>query len=157
MMEFSQKETGEFDNLASVTDTILRGFVGYQMKCAFNTIQSDLNKTLAPYHLRMISFSVLVMIVENSGIRQSQIAEALSIEAPNLVVALDDLERRNLIARKRLITDRRVWLIKATLPGATLCRRAIAAVKAHEENLLADFDGNAIEQLMQTLKKIEAS
>jgi DNA-binding MarR family transcriptional regulator len=138
-----------------ISDKTLRSFFGYQMKRTFNVIQADLNETLADFDLRMVGYSVLVMVVDNHGIRQSQIAEALSIEAPNLVLALDELEQRDLIIRERLKTDRRVWLIRATLPGRRLCQKAIAAVRQHEQKLFSGLEAKQLAKIMEILKRIE--
>ncbi len=155
-MSFASQTTNEqTSGVLDVSDKTLRGFVGYQTKRTFNVIQADLNETLSAFDLRMVSFSVLVMIIDNNGIRQSQIADALSIEAPNLVVALDGLERRDLIIRERLATDRRVWLIQATLAGRRLCEKAVRAVQKHERQILGDTDAQSLVTLMEVLKKIE--
>ena len=74
-----------------VSDATLRSFFGYNMKRAFNTVQTDVNRALAPFGLRMVTFSALVIIVDNPGLRQSQLADVLSIERPNLVLIVDDL------------------------------------------------------------------
>ena len=77
-------------------DATLRNFVGYRMKRAFNVVQADLTKTLKPFDLRMLTYTALVLIVDNPGLRQSQLADAMDIERPNLVVLIDELERRDL-------------------------------------------------------------
>ena len=103
--------------MTKVSDATMRGFVGYQIKRAFNVIQDDLAKTLKPFELRMLTYTALVLIVDNPGMRQSQLADAMDIERPNLVVIIDELERRELIVRDRVPTDRRAYALKATLAG----------------------------------------
>lgn len=139
-----------------VSDAPLREFVGYHIKRAFNVIQTDLNDVLARFDLRMISYSALVLIVENPGIRQSQLASALAIERPNLVVIIDELEKRELIARDRLLSDRRAYLLQATLAGRRLCDKAAAAVGAHEEALFDGIDKNTRSSIVEALNQIEA-
>ena len=39
-----------------VNDETLRAHVGYHMKRAFNTVQTDVNRVLAPFGLRMVTF-----------------------------------------------------------------------------------------------------
>ena len=116
----------------TVSDAPLRQFVGYHIKRAFNVIQADLSKVLQQFELRMLSYSVLVLIVENPGIRQSQLSDTLAIERPNLVIIIDELESRELIVRDRLLSDRRAYLLQATLAGHHLCEKAFEAVSAHE-------------------------
>lgn len=123
-----------------VSDATLRGFVGYHMKRAFNVIQADLTKTLKPLDLRMLTYSALVIIVDNPGLSQSQLAEAIDVERPNLVVIVDELEHRDLITRDRVPSDRRAYALVSTLKGRRLYETAIRAVTAHEAELLRGLD-----------------
>lgn len=121
---------------AEVSDAALERFLGYRMKRAFNVIQSDLAETLKPFDLRMISYTALVLIMDNPGLSQSQLAAVMDIERPNLVVIVDELERRDLITRDRLETDRRTYALNVTLAGRQLCEKAMKAAERHEERLL---------------------
>jgi len=142
---------------ARVSDETLRCLHGYQMKRTFNVIQSDLNLTLKPFDLRMLTYTALVLIVDNPGLRQSQLAEAMDIERPNLVVIVDELERRDLIVRDRLKTDRRAYALKATLAGRHLCEKAVAAVSDHEETLLRGVRPEDRTVAMEVMRRIEAN
>ncbi|CTQ55929.1 Transcriptional regulator SlyA [Roseibium album] len=139
----------------AVGDKTLRAFHGYQMKRTFNVIQSDLSRTLKPFDLRMLTYSALVLIVDNPGLRQSQLAEAMDIERPNLVLIVDELERRDLIIRDRLPNDRRAYALKVTLAGRQLYQKTIAAVKAHEEMLLEGIGDDALATAMDVMRRIE--
>jgi len=143
--------------MTHVSDATLRKFVGYHMKRAFNVVQADLAKTLKPFDLRMLTYSALVLIVDNPGMRQSQLADAMDIERPNLVMIIDELERRELIVRDRVPNDRRAYALKATLQGSQLCDQAIKSVVAHEEQLLVALDDDARANLVTALKLIETS
>ena len=143
--------------VVSVSDETLRGFVGYHMKRAFNVIQADLIRTLKPFELRMLTYTALILIVDNPGLRQSQLADAMDIERPNLVVIVDELERRELITRDRSEHDRRAYSLKATLAGRQLCEKAVAAVTAHEQRLLRGLDDEARESVVNAMRLIETS
>lgn len=138
-----------------VKDETLRNLVGYQMKRAFNVIQADLVKTLKPFDLRMLTYTALVLIVDNPGMRQSQLADAMEIERPNLVVIIDELERRELIVRDRVPTDRRAYALKATLAGRQLYEKAVSAVNAHEAALLETVDEDMLATMLTAMKLIE--
>ncbi|MBN9673804.1 MarR family winged helix-turn-helix transcriptional regulator [Roseibium aggregatum] len=140
-----------------VSDKTLRSLHGYQMKRTFNVIQSDLIQTLKPFDLRMLTYTALVLIVDNPGLRQSQLAEAMDVERPNLVVILDELERRDLIVRDRLKTDRRAYALKATLSGRRLCEKAVAAVSKHEEHLLRGIGPEDRAVAIEVMRRIEAN
>lgn len=146
--------TGTTD-VTHITDATLRGFVGYHMKRTFNVVQDDLAKTLKPFGLRMLTYTALVLIVDNPGLRQTQLAHAMDIERPNLVVILDELERRELIVRDRVPTDRRAYALKATLAGRHLYESAVAAVTSHEKRLLTGIDEETRRAFIAVMQQIE--
>lgn len=138
-----------------VSDATLRRFLGYHMKRAFNVVQADLAQTLKPFDLRMLTYTALVLIVDNPGLRQSQLADAMDIERPNLVVIIDELERRELITRDRVPTDRRAYALNPTLAGRRLCDKAVAAVTTHESLLLVGLEEETRAKVIATMEQIE--
>lgn len=141
----------------TVSDKTLAGFAGYRMKRAMSAIQADLARTLNPFDLRMITYSALAIIVDNPGMRQFQLAAALGIERPNLVVIVDELETRDLIRRDKVPNDRRAHALKATIKGCRLCERATKAIRAHEKRFLAELNAREREALVAALLTIEAT
>lgn len=139
----------------AVTDAMLRGLLGYGMRRATHVVQADLAVTLKPFGLRMIPFSALIMISENSGLRQTQLADALGMERPNLVAILDDLEARGLIQRARAPQDRRAHALRITEAGQALTHRALMAVQAHEAAMFAPLDDAERTVLQRALRKVE--
>lgn len=140
--------------ISSVSDKTLEQFLGYHLKRAFNIIRSDLSQTLEPFGLRMITYSALVLIVDNPGVRQSQLSTALDIERPNLVLVIDELEQRELIVRERVPTDRRAYALKATLSGKRLCQKALEADLADEAKLLAGISDEERSIVIKAMKII---
>ncbi len=153
MRKSSAKQVSQQEARA-ISDATLRQFVGYHVKRASNVIQGDLAKVLKPFDLRMLTYTALVLIVDNPGLSQSQLADAMDIERPNLVVVVDELEQNELIMRERVPTDRRTYALKATLAGRQVYDRAVAAVKAHEEALLAKVEPQARAQMIAALNSI---
>jgi len=138
-------------------DATLRGFVGYGMKRAFAVIQQDVNACLAPLGLRMLTFSALVVVRDTPGVRQSQLAEILMIERPNLVLILDELEGADLLVRTRAREDRRAFELRVTLRGRRLCEAAVAAVAAHDARMTEGMDAAARAALVAALRRIETT
>ena len=136
-------------------DETLRGFIGYGLKRAFNAIQADVNTTLAPLGLRMITFSALTVIRDAPGIRAAGLAAVLGLERPNLVLVLDDLERAELITRTRARDDRRAYELRATPAGRRLAERAAAAVGAHDDRMTAGLSEEERQALHRALARIE--
>ncbi len=140
-----------------ISDASLREFTGYNMKRAFIILQADVMRTLEPFGLRMVTFSALSMIGDNPGLSQSQLAAALVIERPNLVVIVDELERRDLITRDRVPTDRRTYALRLTSEGARLLAQSTEAVRQHDRRMMEGVSAEEAELLISTLRKIEAS
>ncbi len=141
--------------VVSVSDRRLRGHFGYQLKRAFNVIQSDLARTLKPFELRMLTYTALVLVAENPGLRQSQLADAMEIERPNLVAIIEELERRLLVERHRVPNDRRAYALEVTPAGRTLVHRATAAVETHEAAFLQGLEPETRAAATEALKHIE--
>lgn len=154
MVEQSNKT--KLDKQFRANDETLQRFVGYHLKRAFNVVQTDLTLTLKPFELRMLTYSALLLIVDNPGLSQSQLADAMDIERPNLVVILDELEQRELILRERVPTDRRAYALRATLKGQRLFRRTVKAVVAHEEALFNGIDAQTRETIVSALLLIRS-
>ena len=138
-----------------VDDSGLRQFAGYHLKRAYNVLRSDLAKKLEPLGLRITTYSSLILIVDNPGIRQSELAAALDIERPNMVVILDDLEQKGWINRERLETDRRAYALFATLTGKRVCEKAVQQDRLHEAKVLGGLEPKEIQRLIEALNKIE--
>ncbi|MGD2002048.1 MAG: MarR family transcriptional regulator [Rhodobacteraceae bacterium] len=143
--------------MTKINDETLRTFVGYHLKRSFNVIQSDLIETLRPFDLRMLTYSALVLIVDNPGLNQSRLSQIMDIERPNLVVIIDELEERELITRERVPTDRRSYALHPTEAGRALYRETLDAVTQHEAKLLSGIAPEQLEQMIATLKLIESA
>jgi len=141
--------------LTRISDATLREFMGYHMKRAFNVVQADLTQTLKPYGLRMLTYTALVLIADNPGLSPSQLAAAMDVERPNLVVIVDQLEQRELIVRERVPGDRRTYALKVTLLGQQLYEKAVAADKASEERILKDIPQDTRDTVIAALQMIQ--
>lgn len=93
------------------------------------------------------------------GVRQKELATAMSIEGPSLVRLLDSLERRGFIERREDESDRRARGIHLTRAGRDLAVRAARIGNTLQSRLLADVpeaDLETCERVLETLeRKIE--
>lgn len=139
-----------------VSDARLEQFTGYLMKRAFNVVQSDLARVLEPFGLRMLSFSTLMVVIDNPDITQTQLAQALSVERSNIVVVLDALEEAGLLNRNPVPHNRRAYALRATLAGQRLTERACKAVTEHEAQLFARLSADEHRVLRAGLASIKS-
>src|SRR5260370_41861056 len=89
------------------------------------------------------------------GVRQKELATALSIEGPSLVRLLDNLERRGLIERREDENDRRARGIYLTRPGLALAKRAAKVGGEIQARLLARVPPAELEACQRVLAGIE--
>lgn len=89
------------------------------------------------------------------GVRQKELATALSIEGPSLVRLLDNLERRGLIERREDEADRRARGIHLTRAGRDLARRAAKVGGEIQARLLANVPAAELEACQRALAGIE--
>ena len=135
-------------------DEDLTCFVGYNMKRAFSLIQGDLSQVLADFDLRIISFSVLTVVVRHPGINQTQLAEILKLERSNLVQIIDELSKRGLLARAAIEGNRRSFALVPQEEGRRLWEEVHAAVVTHEAKVLNMLSLEEQETLNAILIKI---
>lgn len=125
----------KFPHGTSLKAARLDQFLGYHIRRTSKAIQADLSKTLMEFDLRMITFSALLVIEEFSGLRQSQFAEILEIERPNMAVIVDELENKNWINKEKTPSDKRAYALSLTPEGRAVLQEASKAVEAHEARL----------------------
>ncbi len=135
-------------------DTILGTIIGYTMKRAFMTIHADYQANLDKIGLTQKHFSALSLIVDNPDMSQSDLARALSVERPAVVLIADALEEQELISRNRVPGDRRAYALRATLKGRRQRDRALKAIQEHEDALLADLGEEERETLLSLLRRV---
>lgn len=136
-------------------DAELRALVGYGVKRANSAMMGDVERLLGRFGLRRTTFSALSVIAGNAGIRQSEVAEVLAIERPNLVAILDELQRPGLIERVRDVADRRAYLLTATADGLARVTEAGGALRTYDARLTAGMSAAERAALIAALRRVE--
>ena len=103
----------------------------------------------------MLTYTPLVLIVDNPGINQSRLAKVIDIERPNLVIIIDELEDLELITRDRVLGDRRRYALRPTEAGRVLYALTFKAITQHEKTLLASIGPEKLKVLVNILRSIE--
>ncbi|MDF1855210.1 MarR family transcriptional regulator [Pseudooceanicola sp.] len=136
-------------------DRRLRQLTSYSLKRAYHRLQSDAARVLEDLGLRITTYSALAIVCDMPDLRQSQLAEALSMERSNTVVIVDALEQADLIERRRVEHDRRAYALRATAAGRRLCDQATEALHRHEAEMLAPLNDKERGDLMDLLRKLD--
>jgi DNA-binding MarR family transcriptional regulator len=129
---------------------LLERLVGYQVRRLQLRIFQDFVETMGEHDIRPSQFSVLTVVGANPGLKQTQVSAALGIKRANLVVMLDELERRGLIERARGSADRRSHALHLTRAGKQLKDRLDALVLRHEEHFVGRIGAEG-KRLVMTL------
>jgi DNA-binding MarR family transcriptional regulator len=137
-------ELGEFSEL-----------LGYALKRAQLRMMKDFLRCVSPLHLTPAQFSVLLLLKQNPGRNQTEIASTLGILRPNFVAMLDGLESRGLCERMRSTNDRRSHILLLTDKGRAVLARAKKLVADKHEARLNELLGPANRaELLSILAKI---
>lgn len=131
---------------------VLNEHLGYFMRRAQVWIFNDFIRTLSEIGIRPAQYSVLVVIGENPGLSQSDLARTLGIERARLVHMLDLLQRRGLTERQPAPGDRRSHALFLTREGQKMLKRAKVLAAEHEAHLTERL-GAANRKLMLDLMR----
>ena len=102
----------------------LTHLVGYAATRASVTMRRVFAQHLGPLDLKVVEFSILMLVAANPPVNQKQLGQALDVSAPNMAVTLDRLVERALVERVRSTKDRRAMQIHLTPQGTALVQRA---------------------------------
>ena len=145
------------DEDAKTLDRTLRELSGYRLQRATSAAMIRYKEVFAEFGLRRTTFSCLSLIIDNPGLKQSQLGETLSIERPNLVSIVEDLTSVGLITRTTSETDRRAYALRPTDKGRTLFAKALAAVQALDSKITSGMSDKSVTELKGALDQVEAN
>ena len=100
---------------------------------------------------------ILERLWERDGQTPGEIAEAIGVEGPTVVRALQRMAAAGLVVRKKHPTDGRQIAIHLTPAGARLRTRIPRALRQVEERALAEFSQAERTQLLEFLERIGAN
>jgi DNA-binding MarR family transcriptional regulator len=93
-------------------------------------------EALEPLGLRPLHLVALTLLRDHGSATQQALAEALRIDASNLVGLLNDLERQQLLARQRDPDDRRRHIVEISDAGRSSLQRAERKLAAVQDDVL---------------------
>ena len=114
----------------------LTGIVGYHVAQAAVTTYGAFERHIgAPFGLRKVEFSLLMLLMANGPLSPKRLGATLTLTAPNLTMLLDRLQDRGLLRRERNPHDGRSQHIVLTDKGQRLARDSAAASLPMEREL----------------------
>jgi DNA-binding MarR family transcriptional regulator len=137
-----------------VDTSYLEGLIGYNARRAALAVIEVFLDRMSIYDLRPVDFSVLSLITHNPGITSRQLCTTLGILPPNLVGMVNNLEKRELIARRPHPRDGRATGLHLTATGQKLMRDAERTAAELEAQAASRLTANEVRTLIRLLKKI---
>ncbi|MBN9545788.1 MAG: MarR family transcriptional regulator [Alphaproteobacteria bacterium] len=132
----------------------MRNSVGYLVRRTSNLMLPQLEELFADQSLTFSQWTVLMALREWGHSTSAELARDICHDAGSLTRILDELEQRDLIARARSETDRRVVSLSMTPQGLALVELLLPRVVAHWNELLGDFSHLEIKQLIKLLSRL---
>jgi DNA-binding MarR family transcriptional regulator len=148
MQDEQQVEPVEKLVAASITQDL--GFLLAKLHAASTVIN---NRALADFGLKERSYSVLLLADSGLEPTQRELADFLSLDPSQIVMLVDELEKRGLVQRTPGKQDRRAKTVTSTHEGHMLTVKAGAAARSAELEALVGLAESEAGQLKNLLRK----
>ena len=132
----------------------LTHLVGYASSRAAIAMRRVFARNFEALDLKVVEFSILMLVASNPQVNQKQLGEALDISAPNMAVTLDRLVERGWVERVRSTKDRRAMEIHLTAQGVELVERAERIAATMENPALRGLSAAERALLIELLMKV---
>ena len=139
---------------ADLLPAALSDRLGFLLGRAHLAHRSIAELAFAPLGLGVKEFGALAVLVEEGPLSQQRLGKRQGIDRTTMVALIDELERKELVERRRDPTDRRAYSLNATAKGRRLLTQAGEAAKRAEDEFLRPIparDRRRLKQLLRTL------
>src|SRR3984957_8067320 len=114
------------------------------------------SRKIAGFGISPPHFGILRWIHANEGRNQRELASHLGVVPSRLVVLLDELESKGLVARARSAEDRRSQQLQLTRKGSQLLEKVERIATAHDADLGSSLTEPERETLIELCAKLPA-
>jgi DNA-binding MarR family transcriptional regulator len=115
--------------------------IGYRLRRAQLKVFQRFLAVFDELSLRPAEYSVLVLIADNPGRKQTEIADVLGIKRANFVALVHQIEARGLVERRPAADDRRANALHLTAAGEAFVARARTMHDDMEQALVDGLGG----------------
>ncbi len=110
--------------------------LGLMQAKAYRALQAGFGRILDERGLTLSEWALLGLLVQESNLRQTDLAEELGVKAPQISASLKSLAERRLIERVRSTGDHRERRVALTPTGRMLVEETEVLVRAEFRSLL---------------------
>ena len=139
----------------AVDITPLPNAVGYMLRRAHLVVVKNFMTVCADLDIRPAQYGILTVIENNPGLKQIDVSLALGIKRTNMVALIDALQKRDLVRRVTVKSDRRSYALHLTPKGKALMSKLRACAARHEKEVGAALGMQAREQLLSYLRLLQ--
>jgi len=141
----------------ALDQSLLTHLVGYASSRVAIRMRRVFTEHFAPLDLKIVEFSILMLVAANPRVNQKQLGRALDLSPPNMAVTLDRLVERGWVERVRSTSDRRAMLIHLTQHGSALVARAQKIAATMEDPALRALTAAERALLIELLMKVSGT
>lgn len=132
----------------------LPGLIGTHLRRAEQAVFSHFQKVLQDVGLTPGEFGVLLLILENDGLSQTELGLAIGADRSSVVTLIDRFEHNNIVIRHPSPVDRRTHALSLTSAGSQMMQRLIPRIQAHERTIARLLSPGEQQQLIELLSRI---
>jgi len=132
----------------------LTHLAGYAASRAAIVLRKAFARHMAPLDLKVVEFTIGMLVASNTEVNQKQLCQALDVSAPNMAVTLDRMAERGWIERVRGTHDRRNQIIHLTPAGRELMLRAEKISATMEQGALRVLSAAERAMLIELMLKV---
>ncbi|MBZ0148811.1 MAG: MarR family transcriptional regulator [Pseudorhodoplanes sp.] len=129
--------------------------VGYMLRRAHLVVVKNFMTVCKELDIRPAQYGILTVIENNPGLKQIDVSLALGIKRTNMVALIDALQKRDLVRRVTVRSDRRSYALHLTPKGKVFMSRLRARAARHEEEVGAALGPHGRQQLLSQLRTLQ--
>jgi DNA-binding MarR family transcriptional regulator len=139
---------------------LLQGFeksmvpwLGKTMKCIDQHVSSELSKNGIPLTRQQVI--ILKLLYKDGAQPQSNLAFLTERDKTSLTRLINNMEKKNLVARIPSNTDKRVNLIHLTKTGESVFEKVVPTLQSIIQNIQAGISESDSETVIRVMKQIQ--
>lgn len=127
---------------------------GYLLHRATMVLEAQFEQALRAIDLKARDFFVLAALTGDVPLSQQDLSRLLGLDPTTVVAAIDDLERRKYVERRRNPADRRRYNLVLTTAGRKALKQGERVAGETEDAVLGKLDATEKRQLNEILKRV---
>jgi len=130
--------------------------IGLRLTRTSRAVTQAFERAMAQAGGSAATWQVLLLVRSGNWETQSELAEQLGITGATLTHHLNALERKGLVHRWRVDSNRRVQRVELTDEGVELFNRLREVARRHDRLLRSQLSDDDVERLGELLERLEA-